>query len=125
MDVSVDKSVIRTLLDEVGGEAFERLVGIFIEECDRNYSEIALFLSRDNLSGAEIVAHRFKSTARQFGVSGLAEVCEELERACVEGHKERTSELLSAMAVDLPQVLENLTTATASASASIPKGSLA
>ena len=115
IDVSIDDSVIRNLIDEVGNVAFERLAGIFIEECDRNCAEAARFLSENDLSGAEIVAHRFKSTARQFGVFGLAEVCQELERACAERRKERAGELMNALTGEMPQVRDSLHEATASA----------
>lgn len=115
MDVSVDISVIRNLKEEVGGAALERLAGIFVEECDRNCAEATRFLSENDFSGVEIVAHRFKSTARQFGAFGLAEVCEALERTCAERHKERAGELMNVLTADMPQVLDSLNNAVASA----------
>ena len=115
MDVSVDKSAIRNLIDEVGTTAFKRLAGIFVEECDRNCAEAIRFLSENDLSGAEIVGHRFKSTARQFGAFGLAEVCQELEHACAGGRQQRAGEILNALIADLPQVRDSLNKATASA----------
>ena len=121
MDVNIDSSVILTLMDDVGDAALERLVGIFIKECGRNCAEIARFLSEDDLSGGEIVAHRFKSTARQFGALGLAEVCKHMERACAEGHGQRASDLLKTLTEEIPQVRENMTTALASALAGTPK----
>lgn len=121
MDVNIDSSVILTLRDDVGDTALERLVGIFIEECVRNCAEIAQFLSEDDLSGAEIVAHRFKSTARQFGALGPAEVCMHMERACAEGHGQRASDLLKTLTEKIPQIRDNMATTLASALASPPK----
>lgn len=111
---NVDKSAIEDLLSDVGDTALQRLVGIFAEECEKNCREISRFLSKKDFAGSEIVAHRFKSTARQFGVAGLAEICQELERACATGHNDEARELFEALTLITPQVLANLNKAMAS-----------
>lgn len=115
MEANIDKSVIETLLSEVEGAAFKRLVGIFVEECERNCEEITRFLAEENLSGAEIVAHRFKSTGRQFGVLGLADVCQELEQACSKGQDLQAGQLADILKADMPQVCTELENAATSA----------
>lgn len=114
MDNTIDRSALEALLGDVGTTAFLRLTNIFIEECGRNYAEITRFLSENNLSGAEIVAHRFNSTAQQFGVHGLAEICQEIEKACATGHDERAAALSEALAENMPQIHSNLNEATVS-----------
>ncbi len=114
MDNTIDRSALEALLGDVGTTAFLRLANIFIEECDRNCAEITRFLSENDLSGAEIVAHRFKSTAQQFGGHGLAEICLEIEKACATGRGERAATLLRALAENMPQIHSNLNEAAAS-----------
>lgn len=112
IDASIDISATEALRRDVGDDAFQRLVGIFAQECDRNCREIGEFLKERDLAGGEIVAHRFKSTARQFGANGLAEICQELERACATGQGDEAHELFDALALVTPQILGNLNDAT-------------
>lgn len=108
MDSSVDKSALETLLGDVGDSAFLRLAEIFTAECENNCAEITRFIFENNLSSTEIVAHRFKSTARQFGAYGLAETCRELENACANGDSEQVLALSRSLTENLPQVHSNL-----------------
>lgn len=115
VDASIDIIAVRALQKDVGRVALERLVGIFAEECDRNCREISAFLSKNDLPGSEIVAHRFKSTARQFGANGLADTCQQLEGACADGHGDTARELFDALELLAPRVLDNLADAMSSA----------
>ncbi len=115
IDTSIDISATESLRRDVGEDAFQRLVGIFAQECDRNCREIGEFLKDQDLAGGEIVAHRFKSTARQFGANGLAQICQELERACATGQGDEAHELFDALALVTPQILGNLNDATGGA----------
>lgn len=114
VDGEVDKSAIEALLSDVGETALLRLIGIFAEECDRNCSEIGRFLSQEDFAGGEIVAHRFKSTARQFGANSLAEICQNLEQACAGAQAGDAGELFEALTRVTPRVLANLDDAKAS-----------
>lgn len=115
MDTEVDDSVAEVLLSEVGAPALKRLSGIFLEECERNCAEIVGFLDTDDFSGAEIVAHRFKSTARQFGVFGLADVCQKLEKACTDQEAAQAAALTEILTANMPEVCRNLRKAAANA----------
>jgi HPt (histidine-containing phosphotransfer) domain-containing protein len=114
MDSNIDRAALEVLLGDVGDAAFLRLTSIFIEECDRNCAEITRFLSQNDLPGTEVVAHRFKSTARQFGVYGLADICQELEKACATGRSEQAVALSEALTENMPQVHSNLNKAVVS-----------
>lgn len=114
IDANIDETAIQALLSDVGAAALARLAGIFAEECDRNCREINGFLAKKDFSGSEIVAHRFKSTARQFGAHGLSESCQELERACAAGHGEDAHAQLATLILLTPRVLGNLSDAMAS-----------
>lgn len=115
IDASIDISATEALRHDVGDDAFRRLVGIFAQECDRNCREISQFLKKQDLAGSVIVAHRFKSTARQFGANGLAEICQELEQACATGQGDEAQELFDALALVTPRILGNLNDATGGA----------
>lgn len=115
MDAGIDQSLVAVLHDDVGGAALERLSHMFVEECEKNHAEMVHFLKADNLHDAEIVAHRFKSTARQFGALGLSDVCHKLEQACAEGQGEQAAAFIEILAANIPQICINLEKATASA----------
>lgn len=104
MDFDFDDSAIKALLEEIGGSALLRLTNIFLEECSRNCLEMTQFLSAGDLSATEVVAHRFKSTALQFGVVSLAENCQKLEQACANGQSHQTDDLLRAITEVMPQL---------------------
>lgn len=114
IDANIDETAIQALLGDVGAAALARLVDIFAEECDRNCRQIKGFLSKNDFSGGEIVAHRFKSTARQFGALGLAESCQELERACATGDGADARALFDTLTLLTPRVLGNLSEAMSS-----------
>lgn len=67
------------LADEVGKEVALRLLEVFARECSSNREELERFAEQVAWPDIEVVAHRFKSSARQFGAIPLSDACLTLE----------------------------------------------
>ena len=86
MTKAIDWNVISSLTEEVGEDAAKRLIKIFDDECTRTCEELAEYAALGNLRQVEVIAHRFKSSSRQFGAAALADVCRQLEEAAANGN---------------------------------------
>ena len=78
----IDWIRVRELRDEIGDDGFAEVVELFLDEVE----EVVMRLSGAPDAGRlEQDLHFLKGSALNLGLSGLAQLCHEGERACASG----------------------------------------
>lgn len=89
----IDWERVETLRDDVGGESFNDVVALFLQEVDEVIDRLR---QAPDLTVLEQDLHFLKGGALNLGFSGLGALCESGERRAASGH---------GAAVSLPEVV--------------------
>ncbi len=104
---ALDGNVLRELQEDVG-EAFPRLVSVFLEDTPEHLASLRdAVWERDQQWVAES-AHTIKGSARNLGATRLGEICFQLEEMGRSGALDRAEELLHSLDAEYEQVKEAL-----------------
>lgn len=92
-----DSGITAHLIEQVGLEGFQRLLGIFAEQVSEDIVRIRAALQSDDMRAAEVVAHALKSGAATIGAMDLQLMCEQVEAACANGDRIRAQQLMTEL----------------------------
>jgi HPt (histidine-containing phosphotransfer) domain-containing protein len=73
----IDWKRVRELREEIGSDAFEEVLDLFLEEVE---SALVMLRCTSEAQGIEAQLHFLKGSALNIGFEALAEMCEENER---------------------------------------------
>ncbi|GAB5500228.1 MAG: hypothetical protein PsegKO_25390 [Pseudohongiellaceae bacterium] len=80
-DPMLDSETFDNLVNDIGAENVERIIGMYIEETERQLEELYIFLEQGVLEKASKVAHRTASSTLSFGLNRLGNRLREIEKA--------------------------------------------
>jgi signal transduction histidine kinase/DNA-binding response OmpR family regulator len=80
-DPMLDSETFDNLVNDIGAENVERIIGMYIEETERQLEELYIFMEQGVLEKAGKVAHRTASSTLSFGLNRLGNRLREIEKA--------------------------------------------
>jgi HPt (histidine-containing phosphotransfer) domain-containing protein len=106
----IDRTMLDSLLETVGGDfAFlAELVQEYFDDSPQQFSAMQQALNTGNTEGFRRAAHSLKSNSANFGATGLAQLCKQLEDLGKAGNLDSASELLVQANDEYEQVVKAL-----------------
>ena len=104
---SLDMNVINELRDSIG-DAFDRMVGIFLEDISDYKRAIGDAVNSGNMQALVDAAHNIKGNALTFGAERLVEACRNIESLPHSATSEEVSMLTSLMLSEVDTVKDAL-----------------
>ena len=96
----LDRELFDSLRAQLAPAVFATLIQSFAEACPVQIHQLSLCVTAGDLAGSALAAHQLRGFAANFGAQRLADLANEIERAC---HIADTG-ALRAMACDLSEV---------------------
>ncbi len=85
-------------LRALGGDGLvKQMVAVFIEHSAGRISAMQTAIDLGDLTGATVAAHTLKGSARQLGLTAMAEACQSVEFATKQGDATRAQTLTAAV----------------------------
>lgn len=80
-DIALDHALIREMVDGIGAESTRELMEIYSKETRGRSDELRTLYNEKNLPELKRSAHSLKGASRTYGITTLADVASELEKA--------------------------------------------
>lgn len=88
----VDQKILKALIDDLGAEAYQTLISIFIEEVSETIETIKKSLNDDDYSTLSLNVHSMKSVCGTYGAVEAFELSKELNDRFKSGESINTLE---------------------------------
>ena len=96
----IDIDALKRLSTAIGGDPadLKELLDEYLKTAPTIVERLRANVNDDNATAIRIAAHELKSNARDFGAWRLADLCSELERACLSGETSGVAEAVERIA---------------------------
>lgn len=94
---TIDEDVVNQMLEDLGEDAFNEVMGMFLENLDERVNNIKNAIETGEADELRQFAHAMKGTAATMGAMGLSALGKKLEDMCSSGDISAARETLDEL----------------------------